>query len=199
MDQPIYGLQVRGLFENDQPAATLDEMAFDYISQIRRVQPHGPYKLLGYSFRGTVAHTMASYLEQQGERVVLLGIMDSLPGRHGSFTREDQIPDIMERLAAKKRNNNSNIVTDVEREFWRKAPEVGCWNVRLASNHSNPSYSGNAILFRAAIQQDATEPVIDSSDWERYIAGKIDVYDLDCVHDDMAQQEHLAKIGAVMA
>ncbi|KAF9915312.1 hypothetical protein BGZ65_000799, partial [Modicella reniformis] len=78
-DQPLYGLQVRGFFDNDQPAASVEDMAIDYIDQIRRVQPHGPYYLLGYSLGGMIAHTMAAHLERQGEIVMLLAIMDSIP------------------------------------------------------------------------------------------------------------------------
>jgi pimeloyl-ACP methyl ester carboxylesterase len=78
-DQPLYGLQARGLIDGEQCAATLEDMALDYIEQIRRIQPHGPYCLVGYSFGGRVVHTMTEYLERQGERVALLAVMDSVP------------------------------------------------------------------------------------------------------------------------
>ncbi|KAF9944136.1 hypothetical protein BGZ72_002771, partial [Mortierella alpina] len=81
-DQPLYGLQARGLIDNGKMASTLDEMTFDYVDQIRRIQPHGPYHLLGYSFGGLVAHTMASYLEKQGEQVALVALMDTRANYH---------------------------------------------------------------------------------------------------------------------
>ncbi|KAF9966506.1 hypothetical protein BGZ70_002119 [Mortierella alpina] len=46
-DQPLYGLQARGFIDNGKMASTLDEMVLDYIDQVRQVQPHGPYHLLG--------------------------------------------------------------------------------------------------------------------------------------------------------
>ena len=52
-------------------------MASDYLEQIRRIQPNGPYHLLGWSFGGYVAHSMAAQLEQQGEKVALLALLDS--------------------------------------------------------------------------------------------------------------------------
>ncbi|KAK3810973.1 MAG: Alpha/Beta hydrolase protein [Benniella sp.] len=78
-DQPIYGLQARGFVDDEWRAITFDDIALDYIEQIRRIQPHGPYCLLEYSFGGKMVHTMASLLERQGERVALLAVMDAVP------------------------------------------------------------------------------------------------------------------------
>ncbi|KAF9343159.1 hypothetical protein BGX26_006177, partial [Mortierella sp. AD094] len=79
-DQPLYGLQARGFGEGEAPAATLAEMVEDYIVQVRSVQPSGPYHLLGYSFGGLVAHTMATKLEKMGEKVAFLTVMDTPAG-----------------------------------------------------------------------------------------------------------------------
>ncbi|MCY8657485.1 amino acid adenylation domain-containing protein, partial [Bacillus spizizenii] len=42
-DYPIYGLQARGIGQREELPKTLDDMATDYIEQIRTVQPKGPY------------------------------------------------------------------------------------------------------------------------------------------------------------
>jgi thioesterase domain-containing protein len=54
-------------------------MAEDYLSFIRRIQPHGPYNLLGWSFGGLVAHVIATQLQSLGEEVALLALLDSYP------------------------------------------------------------------------------------------------------------------------
>ncbi len=51
-DYPIYGLQARGIGQREELPKTLDDMAADYIEQIRTVQPKGPYHLLGWSWAG---------------------------------------------------------------------------------------------------------------------------------------------------
>ncbi|THA26460.1 amino acid adenylation domain-containing protein [Streptomyces sp. RKND-216] len=78
-DQPLYGLQARGLEAPEVLPATLTEMAADYLAQVRRVQPEGPYHLLGWSFGGLVAHEMAVQLQRDGERVGLLSLLDAYP------------------------------------------------------------------------------------------------------------------------
>jgi thioesterase domain-containing protein len=43
---------------------------------MKKVQPNGPYNLIGYSFGGYIAYEMARRLEQLGEQVNLLGMLD---------------------------------------------------------------------------------------------------------------------------
>ncbi|WP_405186299.1 amino acid adenylation domain-containing protein [Streptomyces anulatus] len=78
-DQPLYGLQARGLDGARILPGSIAEMAADYVTQIRTVQPTGPYHLLGWSFGGVVAHEMAVQLQRMGEEVGILAVLDSMP------------------------------------------------------------------------------------------------------------------------
>ena len=52
-------------------------MAEDYLNEIRKVQPQGPYFLGGFSGGGITAYEMAYQLKQQGEEVALLVFLDT--------------------------------------------------------------------------------------------------------------------------
>ncbi|MFD5895329.1 amino acid adenylation domain-containing protein [Streptomyces sp. NPDC060366] len=78
-DQPLYGLQARGLDGSQVLPGSVAEMAADYVAQLRTVQPTGPYHLLGWSFGGIVAHEMAVQLQRAGEEVGLLAVLDAMP------------------------------------------------------------------------------------------------------------------------
>ncbi|RBM10740.1 non-ribosomal peptide synthetase [Streptomyces sp. PT12] len=78
-DQPVYGLQARGLDGSRVLPGSIAEMAADYVAQLRTVRPTGPYHLLGWSFGGLVAHEMAVRLKRAGERVGLLAVLDAVP------------------------------------------------------------------------------------------------------------------------
>ena len=69
VDQPFYGLQARGLYGGASPLTTVEEMAVHYLSELRSVQPHGPYSIFGYCFGTIVAFDMAQRLLQEGEEV----------------------------------------------------------------------------------------------------------------------------------
>lgn len=76
---PVYGLQSHGLRGKTSLPESIEEMAADYLVQIRRKQPHGPYRLLGWSLGGLIAHAIAAQLQAQGEHVECLAMMDSYP------------------------------------------------------------------------------------------------------------------------
>ena len=52
-------------------------MAADYLREIRRVQPHGPYHIAGECVGGICAHEMACQLREMGEDVALLMLFDT--------------------------------------------------------------------------------------------------------------------------
>jgi amino acid adenylation domain-containing protein len=76
-DQPFYGLQARGLNGEHPPHDKLEDMAAHYVAAIRSIQPHGPYRLGGWSIGGITAYEMARQLENAGDRVDLIVLFDS--------------------------------------------------------------------------------------------------------------------------
>ena len=77
-DQPVFGLTSRGM-DGRAEFETIEEMAAHYITQLRSIQPHGPYYLGGYCFGGNVAFEMARQLESQGEKIGLLSLFNCAP------------------------------------------------------------------------------------------------------------------------
>ncbi|MEI5519541.1 beta-ketoacyl synthase N-terminal-like domain-containing protein [Streptomyces brasiliscabiei] len=76
-EQPVHALQARGLDGVAPPAGDAKEMVAFYLELLREIQPEGPYRLLGWSYGGMVAHAMATTLQGEGERVELLAMLDS--------------------------------------------------------------------------------------------------------------------------
>ncbi len=76
-DQPVYGLQSRGLSGVDEPHDSIDQMAADYISEILKSNPNGPYALGGFSYGGIVAFEMARQLRAQGKEVTIVAQFDT--------------------------------------------------------------------------------------------------------------------------
>jgi thioesterase domain-containing protein/acyl carrier protein len=111
-DQPVYGLQSIGLSGEAEPLDTMEAMAAHYIDALRRVQPEGPYRLLGYSSGAHVAIEIARRLLALGEPVEYLGLIDVsvrkdvLPFDAAQTCRElaehhqVQLPESASRLAA---------------------------------------------------------------------------------------------------
>ncbi|HZV36755.1 MAG TPA: amino acid adenylation domain-containing protein, partial [Verrucomicrobiae bacterium] len=77
-DQPVYVLKSRAM-DGQEEFSTLEEMAAQYVADIRALQPKGPYHLGGYCFGGIVAYEMARQLETAGEKVAMLAMLNSAP------------------------------------------------------------------------------------------------------------------------
>jgi acyl carrier protein len=76
-ERRFYGLQALGLFGTHRPHETFEEMARDYLVELRRAQPAGPYLLGGFSGGGITALEMAHQLLAAGEEVALLAMLDT--------------------------------------------------------------------------------------------------------------------------
>jgi thioesterase domain-containing protein/acyl carrier protein len=86
-EQPVFGLQDTG----DDLSRPVTQLAFEYVTAIRSVQPIGPYYLAGWSYGGFVAHAMATLLESQGHTVAFLGLLDTI---EATFVRNLTLDDL---------------------------------------------------------------------------------------------------------
>ncbi len=77
--QPLHALQPPGMDWSAVGCATIEAMAGHYAAEIRRVQPHGPYRLVGTSLGGLLAFEIALQLQRAGQGVALLAMVDTQP------------------------------------------------------------------------------------------------------------------------
>jgi thioesterase domain-containing protein len=76
-NQPVYAFQAPGLDGLEPPLARIEALARRYCRELRSVQPAGPYRIAGWSFGGNLAYEMACQLEEQGDEVAFLGVIDA--------------------------------------------------------------------------------------------------------------------------
>ena len=76
-DQPLYGLQAQGLDGKTDFYTTFEEMATHYVAEMRKLQPEGPYYLAGYCLGGNICVEIARQLEDAGQEVALLAMLES--------------------------------------------------------------------------------------------------------------------------
>ncbi|MBJ2221755.1 non-ribosomal peptide synthetase, partial [Pseudomonas sp. MF7453] len=74
-DYPIYGLP--GLALGEAHLDSMEGLAARMVGLIREIQPHGPYRVAGWSFGGVLAYEVAMQLLGLDESVAFLGLIDS--------------------------------------------------------------------------------------------------------------------------
>ena len=75
-EQPFWSLQAPGL-DGSPTIDNASDIATLFVTEVRTVQPHGPYYLGGASYGGVLALEMAQQLISQGETVAFLVMFDT--------------------------------------------------------------------------------------------------------------------------
>ncbi|MCY7886185.1 non-ribosomal peptide synthetase DhbF [Bacillus spizizenii] len=217
-DYPIYGLQARGIGQREELPKTLDDMAADYIEQIRTVQPKGPYHLLGWSLGGNVVQAMATQLQNQGEEVSLLVMLDAYPNH---FLPIKKAPDDEEALIAllalggydpdslgdkpldfetaiEILRRDGSALASLDESVILNLKNTYVNSVGILGSYKPKTFRGNVLFFRSTIIPEWFDP-IEPDSWKPYINGQIEQIDIDCRHKDLCQPEPLAQIGKVLA
>ncbi|MFN6487000.1 MULTISPECIES: amino acid adenylation domain-containing protein [unclassified Nostoc] len=105
-EHPVYGLETPGRDGLKPLPNSVAAHASQLIDVLRQQQAQGPYILAGYSSGCSVAFEMVSQLEQQGETVSLLAILDaglvSKPEYFTDRTELDWIWQLIRRIEALK-------------------------------------------------------------------------------------------------
>ena len=73
----LVGLNSPFVNDVDKYTVSLAEFARMYVSEIRRVQRHGPYSIMGYSVGGVIAYEAVRQLIEAGDEVEQLLLIDS--------------------------------------------------------------------------------------------------------------------------
>ncbi|MGW8700653.1 amino acid adenylation domain-containing protein [Streptomyces eurythermus] len=211
--RPVYGLQARGLSGEEELPRTLQEEAEDYAARIREIQPHGPYRLVGWSVGGVLAHTVAVLLQEAGERVELLALLDAFPSEQW---RERPAPEEGDALTAVLRMAGFDRTTERTREdvlaTLRAAgsPLAGLTDrtlsrivdivpnhARMMRAHEHRVYDGDVLFFTAAAPR--AEDWLTREAWRPYVTGRIVNLDLPCTHPQLMRDRYLDDIAAVLA
>ena len=194
-ERRVFGVQARGLIGDTPPHTDVTEAARDYLSEIRRVQPEGPYLVAGYSGGGVTAYEMAQQLRAMGQEVAVLALLDSpLPVRPG-LSRPDKA---LIKLAELRAKGAAYFLEWAKARWaWEKqkragvdVPETGGGaefnNLKVqagflegVAKYDTPTWDGPLTLFRPPLDRhwkvtagnwvsSEREYVFEDNDWRKY-------------------------------
>ncbi|MGX1805265.1 amino acid adenylation domain-containing protein [Nocardia sp. NPDC055321] len=206
---PVYGIQSPGAAADGVVEPTIVEQAARYVRELRRVQPRGPYHLLGYSSGGPLAHAMAVELRRAGEQVPSLIMMDARAdagvGRESEapalgllleeFAGLDIPPEFagLDAAQAAELLENAGIsftATEVERLY----EDMRALLHRLSA-HRSEVFDGDLLFFTAAGNPD---PVPNVATWRPYVSGEIIEHTLEFGHNQLVTPEAFAQVGPIV-
>ncbi|MEH1943735.1 MAG: amino acid adenylation domain-containing protein [Nostoc sp.] len=221
-EQPFYGLQPQGLNGKHPFHARVEDMATHYIQEIQTIQPNGPYFLGGYSFGGVVAFEMARQLQEQGEQVGILVMLDSC--RPGYSWRASFLKRIFLHLNNIVRQGPAYLLQRIVRwSYWRKShlqntynryleealdlPETDKHlkiidiNTQAVSEYIFSPYLGRAILLRTE-DRNRDEAIGTQYDpqfgWGEIVAGGLDIHYVPGSHLELLNEPYVQVLAETL-
>ncbi|WP_424186621.1 amino acid adenylation domain-containing protein [Actinokineospora sp. G85] len=194
-DSPLHGLQARSISDVNLLAPSLEHMAADYLERIREVRPEGPYRLVGWSFGGNVAHTIAAMLREAGEQVDLLALIDSYPyaGRPSGSHAPRRALDVAE---VRRLFLDGTTLSEVDDERATELAAILTHNTGLAEEHKPPLFNGDVLFFNAAGHPDVAE--LKPSAWKPFVTGTVRTHGVEAGHHELMRPEPLARMAEVL-
>jgi amino acid adenylation domain-containing protein len=159
----FYVLRAKGLQPGEEPNTSIEGMAADYIREIRRVQPQGPYFIVGLCAGSVVALHMVKQLSRTGALTAPVILIDPphrslkpiAPGLLRSRLREMYAQleqhDFSEyeefAVALKNRAEEDKIEIDLDNPetLGRTAKVVIGFNIAINSYDPRPPYQGEVL------------------------------------------------------
>ncbi len=223
-EQPLYGIQARGLDGKEEPHATFEEMAADYLKDVRALQPAGPYLIGGYSGGGITAYEMARQLVAAGEKVALLVFLDTPVPLEPPLSPEKRMRLMRQRLArqglgfftdalrrklAQKRRELRLLVSKPMtklRPFEYVTERIETAFYAALAKYELRSYAGSVTLFRPELDQAyvlAPDHVVNKdggwvdpfNGWKPWVQ-KVEVEVVPGNHDNMVLEPHVRVLAA---
>jgi|GEM_PF-3954359 len=134
-ERSVYWLFPHGMDGYPVPA-TIEAMAQDYLPEICRIRPHGPYFFLGCSLGGLVMLEIARRLIEKGEIVAMLAMIDtalpenvsSLPEPAGEGAEPEALAAIRRQRTRSARRSHADLAWEFSAQTGRRLR----WATRLA-------------------------------------------------------------------
>ncbi len=225
-DREVYGVQARGLYGDEKPHRTIEEMAEAYLAEIRQVVPDGPYFLGGYSGGGLVAFEMAKRLRAEGKEVPVLVLLDTPLPQRPEITYRDRL--VMQRLKLQRggarylgkwaRDRVSWELDLIRRRFHEidetyspgsfKYDAIQEAFLAAAAAYKVGSYAGRVIFYRPALDKayevapgrfitSSRELVLDDQGWSSHVDA-IEIHEVPGDHDHMVLEPEVRVLASLM-
>ncbi len=224
---PVYGLQAHGLQTGESLPASIEEIATDYLAQIRHIQPEGPYRLIGRSLGGLIGYAIAEQMQAQGLEVELLAMIDSYlftaEESAGPRSEADEVRAVLSFLGANLAHEDTPqtlkelagvlvqtydpqsipLLQEIIRahpHFIHNLCEVMLNHLELARRYVPGKLDLDLLYFQAMERKGHLDKVPDRTPdaWRPFVRGGIEVHELACHHEAVLDPVPAALIGSVL-
>lgn len=201
----IYGIQAKGLDGSARLPSNFGEMLDDYYREIRAVQSRGPYIVAGYCIGNIFAYEMVRKLEDAGEQVeklVLMDISSRFVDYYTLYLRPKQwAADLFRDIFGIKRDKKSSRggpapkMADLSVELDERKKQVEDNIDRVLKTYEFRRSIHSPVLIIKARERQDSRLTIDRS--RKMTAGEVEISETGGDHMTMFEAPHVEKLAEI--
>lgn len=204
-NRPAYGFQSSGVDGHTPLTETYEDMLNAYLEQLKAIQSHGPYTLVGGSMGGTTALDIANLLKASGEDVEMVIMFDTFgpdfdADKFGQaqtnvslFQRIKNALILRKLFAEIKFHKLLNKVFNIDLPHHVRYQIIENNNYKLLGMRKTNPYKGDITLIRAPQQKMGiyADPKLG---WGKSIKGEIHTYYVEGDHHNIVESQETLRI-----
>lgn len=191
---PVYAFEPSGLSRRTYPDWSITRAVQRHWEDLRRIQPRGPYTLVGHSLGAHIALETARKLEADGETVDMVVMLDPwLSPRVAHDARRD-VPGATVTLQTDQANGFTTwwerqktvpLAGLLSADYHRKTRAVEEVGMIAGYRHRPAPWAGRSLLILSHLNSD------DPRLWSRILTGQVETRVLDCDHHSVVRAPHI--------
>ena len=191
-DQPVYGLPAKGIGGDELPDRRVEDMADHCIRMMRRVQPDGPYQVMGHSAAGLIAFEIARQLRDQGNAVSKLVLLDSdLPRGTGALAGKVVRQPLRAARYAGSLVGQSLGLGATDDPITLRSARAGAYYL-----YRPKPYDGSATLITSAERANSDDLI---NKWQSLVTGGLTAVAAPGDHISMLKEPHVGELARILA
>jgi surfactin family lipopeptide synthetase A len=135
---PVYGIQPYSCPGAPILHSRIDAAVTYYVQQIRQVQPQGPYCLGGMCVGGVLALAIAQHLQQQGETVKMLAMLDAVDvetPQHPGYIAKQRLNSFSTLLQGQSHRKRHEKLLYGFNQTWKKVTNLVLYELQKQFSH----------------------------------------------------------------
>lgn len=190
----VYAFEPNGLHGRAFPDWSVKHAVRRHRGDLGRIQPHGPYTLIGHSLGAHVALETARQLEAEGETVEMVVLLDPWLSPRVARRARHHLPDATVTLETDEANGfrpwwerqkRLPLAGLLRTDYNRRTLAVEEAGMIAGYRHRPQPWAGRALLILSHLNRD------DPRLWPQFLTGQVQTHVLDCDHHSIVRPPHV--------
>jgi thioesterase domain-containing protein len=171
-------------------------MARFYTNEIKKIQPHGPYRLGGQSLGGAVAFEITHQLHEEKESIDSLFLIESWANIPNTFKNKDTFNEIMWKQHNRLKQQLAKKNIAFPDEPW---VELQWKRMTMLYKYNPPTINQDLILFKAQNLNVEYYPINDDfNHWEKHTFKNIKKHMVKGNHETILSKNNVSSISRII-